>query len=135
MNTNGRNRKNIGDELLYRDEVYAIVGAAMEVHNTLGPGFLESVYQEALEIELTARKIPFQSQVRLPLRYKDIQMAQVFIADMLVDGKVIVELKAVDQLIGAHEAELLNYLKATGLRVGLLLNFGNARLEHPRFAL
>lgn len=111
-------------ELIDRDEVYAIVGAAMEVYNALGPGFLEAVYQEALEIELSARHIPYVSQHELHIRYKNQWLTRFYIADLLVYGRIIVELKALAQ-IGSHEqAQLLNYLKATGLEVGLLLNFG-----------
>jgi GxxExxY protein len=128
MNTNRRdiraNPVNIGDELLFRDEVFAIVGAAMEVHNTLGAGFLESVYQEAMEIELAARQIPFRAQYNLAVNYKGKQLAQCFLADIYAFDLIIVELKAVSMLTGPHHAQLLNYLRASACKVGLLINFG-----------
>jgi GxxExxY protein len=111
-------------ELIDGNEVYAIVGAAMDVYNSLGPGFLEAVYQEALEIELSTRHIPFAPQHQLHIRYKDRWLTKFYVADLLVFGRVIVELKALDQLRSQEEAQLLNYLKATGFEVGLLLNFG-----------
>ena len=120
-------------ELLYRDEVYAIVGAAMEVYNQLGPSFLEAVYQEALEIELTERGIPFVAQKELRILYKGQPLKKTYISDLTCCEKIIVELKAIDRLTGKDIAQLLNYLKATGLRLGLLINFGNAeKLEWER---
>jgi GxxExxY protein len=120
-------------ELLYKDEVYAIVGAAMEVYNTLGPGFLEAVYQEAFEIELTERDIPFESQQELLILYKGRQLRKTYLADIVAFGKIIVELKALDCLTSREEAQLLNYLKATGLELGVLINFGAAgKLEWKR---
>src|SRR5512136_423104 len=120
-------------ELLYRDEVYAIVGAAMEVYNQLGPGFLEAVYQEALEIELTERGIPFLSQKELRVLYKGQPLKKTYISDLTCYEKIIIELKAIDRLTGKDTAQLLNYLKATGLRLGLLINFGSSeKLEWER---
>lgn len=121
-------------ELLLKDEVYAIVGAAIEVHRELGPGFLEAVYQEALEIELAERGIPYQAQKPLRITYKDKTLAKEYAADLVGYGQVIVEIKALDRLSGREEAQILNYLMATGLRVGLLINFGShGRLEWRRF--
>jgi GxxExxY protein len=121
-------------ELLYKEEVFNIVGAAIEVHRELGPGFLEAVYQEALEIELKARDIPFESQKRLQLSYKGEQLQKEYVADLLVYDKIIVELKALDRLSGAEESQIINYLKATGLKVGVLINFGSdGKLEWKRF--
>jgi len=121
-------------DLILKDEVYAIVGAAIEVHRELGPGFLEPVYQEAIEIELRSRNIPFESQKRLVICYKGHELQKEYIADLVCYGQIIVELKALDRLSGKEEAQLLNYLKATGLRVGLLINFGSTgRLEWKRF--
>jgi GxxExxY protein len=114
------------NELLLKDEVYAIVGAAMEVHRILGPGFLEAVYQEALEIECTRRDIPFESQKLLPIYYKGQKLAKEYFADLLCYDQIIVEIKALDRLTGKEESQLLNYLKATGLRVGILINFGSS---------
>jgi len=122
---------NTTEEFLYKDLTYAIIGAAMEVHKVLGPGFLESVYEEALAHEFDLRGIPYERQAKLAVRYKEI-VAGEFRADFLVDGKVVVELKAVKALTDGDEAQLLNYLKGTGYRVGLLLNFGGPSLEYKR---
>jgi GxxExxY protein len=120
-------------ELLCKDEVYAIVGAAMEVYNVLGPGFLEAVYQEALEIEFTERDIPFEAQQELRIAFKGRYLKKTYTSDFLVFGKVIVELKALDHLTSHDEAQLLNYLKATGMQVGALINFGStSKLEWKR---
>ena len=120
--------------LMLKDEVYAIVGAAIEVHRELGHGFLEAIYQEALEIELTNRDIPFLSQQTLPLHYKGQRLKKKYVADLICFEKIIVELKALNQLSGKEESQILNYLKATGLQVGLLINFGSTgRLEWKRF--
>ncbi len=119
-------------ELLLKDEVYALVGAAMEVHNTLGCGFLEPVYQEAFEREVRSRQIPFTSQEALPIYYKNALMNKTYIADMIAYGKIIVELKAEAGLTSHDDSQLLNYLKATGLEVGVLINFGAERLQWKR---
>ena len=122
-------------ELLYKDEVYAIIGAAIEVHRVLGSGFLEAVYQEALEIELSSRQVPFDTQTPLNIMYKSHRLQKGYIADLYCYEKIIVELKALNQLSGKEEAQLLNYLKATGFRVGLLINFGSSgKLEWKRYA-
>lgn len=121
-------------ELLLKDEVFAIIGAAMEVHRELGHGFLEAVYQEALEIELAQRNIPFEPRKPLRISYKNQLLKKEYEADLICYGQVIVELKALDQLSGKEQAQILNYLKATGLRVGLLINFGShGKLEWKRF--
>jgi GxxExxY protein len=122
-------------ELLYKDEVYAVIGAAIEVHRVLGSGFLEAVYQEALEIELASRQVPFDPQIPLSIMYKNHRLHKGYIADLYCYGKIIVELKALDRLSGKEEAQLLNYLKTTGVRVGLLINFDSlGRLEWKRYA-
>ena len=121
-------------ELLLKDEVFAIYGAAIEVHCKLGPGFLEAVYQEALEIGLQSRSLPFEAQKPLAIHYKGHKLKKEYVADLICYGQIIVELKALDQLSKKEESQLLNYLKATGLRVGLLLNFGSeGKLERKRF--
>ncbi|MBI3110739.1 MAG: GxxExxY protein [Ignavibacteriales bacterium] len=112
-------------ELLYREEVYAIVGAAIEVHRELGPGFLEAVYHEAMEIVLTAHNIPFKSNEKLRIRFKEILLRKEYEADFICYDKIIVEIKALDVVAGKEEAQLLHYLKTTGFRIGLLINFGS----------
>jgi len=118
-------------EFLYKDLTYAIIGAAMEVHRILGPGFLESVYEEALAHEFDLRSISYERQAQLAVRYKEI-VAGDFRADFLVEGKVVVELKAIKALTAVEDAQLLNYLKGAGYRIGLLLNFGTPSLERKR---
>jgi GxxExxY protein len=112
---------------------YAIIGAAMEVHQILGCGFLENVYQEALELELAERKIPFRAQAQLPIRYKGRVLQTVYKADFLCYDAVVVEIKALTQLGSPEEAQVLNYLKATGYEIGLLLNFGRTSLQYKRY--
>ena len=119
-------------ELILKEEVYAIVGAAMEVCNELGPGFLEAVYQEAMEIELELRRIPFVPQVPLRISYKGRTLCKEYVPDLICFGQVIVELKAIKQLTTVEDAQLLNYLKAAAKPLGLLLNFGSPRLEWKR---
>ena len=121
-------------EFLYKDLTYSIIGAAIEVHKVLGHGFLESVYEEALTHEFDLRGVPYERQVKLAVHYKEI-VAGEFRADFLVDSKVVVELKAIKVLTQSDEAQLLNYIKGSGYRVGLLLNFGASSLEHRRRVL
>jgi GxxExxY protein len=119
-------------ELIHKDEVFKIIGAAMEVHKELGCGFLEAVYQEALELEFQFRKIPYQREAKLDIHYKDNLLKKYYEADFICFGKVIVELKALSNLTSEHESQLLNYLKATQLKVGLLINFGEQSLRYKR---
>ncbi|HMO25299.1 MAG TPA: GxxExxY protein [Tepidisphaeraceae bacterium] len=126
----------MSDQLLFRDECYAIVGAAMAVHNELGAAFLEAVYHEAMEIELRERGIPFQSQVALPITYKGHVLRKAYIADFICFGKIIVEIKAISRLSKTDSAQAINYLAATGLRLAVLINFGDpARLDWERIIL
>ena len=110
-------------ELIYPDETYAIQGAIFEVYKNVGTGFLEGVYQECLEIELASRSIPFVSQKDINICYKGKVLSQKYRADIVCYDKIILELKAVKQLLPEHHAQLHNYLKATNMRLGLLVNF------------
>ena len=122
-------------DLIYPDEAYRIVGVAMQVHRELGCGFLEPVYQEALEILLKKEVIPYEREKRLPIYFMGELLNKEYFADFVCFGKIIVELKAVSQLTPVHEAQVLNYLKASGCKLGLLLNFGQASLVHRRIVL
>jgi len=120
-------------ELIYKEEVFAIIGAALKVHSELGPGFLEPVYQEATEIEMGWRQIPFVAQQHLSIYYCGQKLQKGYIPDLICYEKIIVELKALDRLSGQEEAQVLNYLKATGFKVGVLINFGShGKLEWKR---
>jgi GxxExxY protein len=122
-------------ELIFKEEVYAIVGAAMEVHRENGFGFSEPVYQECLEIELATRKIPFVPQKEMPIFYKGNQIRKTYIADLIACDKIVVELKALDKLTSREEAQVINYLKVSKLEVGVLINFGAPSLEWKRIVL
>jgi GxxExxY protein len=122
-------------ELLFKVEVYAIIGAAMEVHKILGCGFLEPVYQEALEIELRNRDIPFEAQKQLPIYYKDQQLEKTYVPDFISFGEIIIEIKALNHLSSTEESQLLNYIKAANFRLGLLINFGAESLQWKRMVL
>ena len=106
----------------------------MEVHSKLGPGFLESVYEAAMAIEFNLQGVPYERQKAIPVMYKG-EMAKDFYCDFLVGQKVLVELKALKDTTGVEEAQILNYLKATGLKVGLLINFGEQSLKYKRLVM
>ena len=112
-------------EMIYPEESYAIQGAAFEVYKDKGCGFLEAVFQECLEIELELREIPFAAQQHLKLTYKGRELKQHYIPDLVCFDKIIVELKAVREINDEHKAQVFNYLKATGYKLGLLINFGH----------
>lgn len=112
-------------EILFKDECYAIQGAIFEVYREMGCGFLESVYQECLERELRSRNIPFINQPDLRLTYKGDLLQQTFKPDLICYSQIIVELKAVKAIAPEHIAQVINYLKATGMKLGLLVNFGD----------
>jgi GxxExxY protein len=126
MNANER-------ELIYKEETYRIVGSAMSVSNTLGCGFLEAVYQEAMEIELKESRVPFEAQKRIHIQYKDRILQKEYVADFLCYECIIVEIKAIKKITEIEEAQLLNYLNATKLPLGLIVNFGAPKLEWKRY--
>ena len=114
---------------------YVIIGAAMEVHRQLGCGFLEPIYQEAFALELVNRKIPYTSELRFRISYKERQLEKYYRPDFVCFDSVIVELKALARLSRLEESQLINYLKITGYHTGLLINFGARSLEQRRFVL
>lgn len=118
-------------EILFKELSYAIIGAAMEVHRILGPGFLEAVYQAALAHELNLRGIVFEQYLKLPVSYKD-QLIGNYEADFVIEGQIILELKAVSAISAAHEAQAHHYLAATGLKLAIILNFGAESLQQKR---
>ena len=121
-------------QILKKDPLtHNIIGAAMEVHCSLGHGFLEAVYHEALGMEFAAKNILFESEVELPIHYKKTLLLTSYRADYICYDNIIVELKAISKLSPKEESQVLNYLKATGLKTGLLLNFGSKSLEYKRF--
>ena len=115
--------------LLEKDLTDKIIGAAIEVHKMLGPGLLESAHQVCMERESTLRKLPFERLVDLPLKYKGIDLDAGYVIDLMYDRRVIVELKAVERVIPVHEAQLLTYMRLTGIHVGLLINFNVPALK------
>ena len=122
--------------IVHKEESYKIVGAAFKVYNILGSGFLEAVYQEALEIEFKRQGIPYEREKELKIQYDGLELKQTYKADFVCYGKIIVELKAVSDLDDAHRSQVYNYLHATGYRLGLLLNFGcSDELEKERIVL
>lgn len=117
----------------FKEETYRIIGAAMEVHKTLGPGFAEKVYQDALEVEFKMRNIPFRREVRLHVSYKDVTLSTEFVPDFICFNSVVVELKSVKEIEDVFRAQTINYIKVANLRVGLLLNFGQNSLVQERY--
>src|SRR5262249_2441047 len=124
---------NMEEHIICKEESYAIMGACFEVYKEKGCGFVEPVYQECLELEFSLQGILFQPQPRLALTYKGRPLKQQYTPDFICSGKIIVEIKAVSQLVDEHRAQVHNYLKATGYRLSLLVNFGyHPKLEFER---
>ncbi|MEA3358949.1 MAG: GxxExxY protein [Thermodesulfobacteriota bacterium] len=127
MNTNKH-------ELIYKEEVFQIVGCAIEVLNTLGYGLLEKPYENALVVEFGLRSVPFQQQPRYSVIYKTVKVGE-YIPDLIVLDKIVVDTKTIDRITNTEKGQILNYLKITGLKVGLILNFKHAKLEWERLVL
>lgn len=128
-------RSKTREDILFADEVFQLIGAAMEVHRAMGSGFLEAVYQEALTLEFEERGIPFEAQVSLGIHFKQHTLVKRYIADFIAFREIVVELKSMEFLTARETAQLLNYLHATGKPVGLLINFGSSgKLEWKRLA-
>jgi len=125
----------MNEEYIFKRECYDLIGCCMDIHKELGCGFLEAVYQEALEMELLEKEIDFEREVELGIVYKGKQLDKKYYADFICYDEVILELKAVNSLSDVHYAQVLNYLKATGKRIGLLVDFGARSLEYKRIVL
>ena len=124
------------DDFLFKDEAFRIRGAVFQVYRTMGAGFLEAVYQECLTLEFARREIPFQTLKALPLSYMGTVLRQTYVADFVCFGEIILELKAVRTLAPEHRAQTINYLRASQMKLGLLINFGSTPgVEIERFAL
>jgi len=123
------------EEYLYKEETHEIIGCAMEVHNELGCGFLEPIYQEALSIVFRENNIPFVKEKVLDIKFKGQVLDKKYIADFICFDKVIIELKAMDAINSQHLAQVINYLKCTGKKVGLIINFGTTSLQYKRVIL
>ena len=124
--------RNMDNEILYKEESYKIIGAAMEVHKVIGCGFTEPIYQEALEREFELRDLPFEREKTFRVTYKGVLLDKEFCADFVCFDEIIVELKAVTDFTDEHYAQVYNYLKASGMALGLLINFGKKSLEYKR---
>ena len=127
--------KTIEDDLIYRDECYLIVGRCMEVHKRLGCGFKEAVYQEALELEFIEYALEFEREKRLRIQYKGKFLKKEYSPDFVCFDKIVLELKAASELTEIHQSQLFNYLKASNLRLGILVNFGTPSIQFKRFIL
>ena len=124
------------NKLIYGEECYKIIGACFEVYNNLGSGFLENVYQEALEIELRNQGIKFESQKEIDVFYKEYKLERKYRSDLICYDKIILELKAVSKICDEHRAQILNYLNATQYKLGILINFGgHPKIEYERVVL
>jgi GxxExxY protein len=121
------------DKLVFKGESYQIIGVCFEVHREMGSGFLEAVYQECLSLEMTKQNISFAEKPKLALQYKGCGLKQSYEPDFLCMNEIVLEIKAVKNLTDEHRAQVINYLKATKKKLGLLVNFGSGKLEHERF--
>lgn len=121
-------------EFLYKELSYKLIGAAIEVHKTLGPGFLESTYRRACEAELKINNIQFASQKKIEIFYKNIDLG-FQILDLVAEDKIVIEIKAVSEILPIHQAQLISYLKATDYELGILINFGGISLQYKRIVL
>lgn len=124
-----------GNNVIFPHESYEIIGAAMKVHSTLGCGFTEKVYQDALAIEFSKKGIPFQREVELHVIYNDVELPSTFIPDFICFDRIIVELKAVKELDNMHRSQAYNYAKVAGYRLSLLINFGESTLVYERMVV
>ena len=120
------------DKIIYKKESYDIIGCCIEVHKELGSGFLELVYHEALVLELDAKFIPYEREKELKITYKGVDLQKRYFADFICYNDIILEIKAVNELSNVHVSQVLNYLKATNMKLGLLINFGADSLEYKR---
>jgi len=120
------------EDLIYKEECYKIIGCAMEVHKTLGCGFLENVYKEALRYEFFRKGVIFDEERMLEIQYKDIILDKKYFADFVCFDKIILEIKAVERLCNEHYCQVINYLNAAKFDLGLLINFGASSLEYKR---
>ena len=121
------------DDLLYKDEVYQIIGACFQVHNYLGPGFSEIVYKDALELELEREGFRFLREKEYAVNYKGVILPHKFKPDFVVEDLIILEIKGIKTIKEEYKAQIINYLKVTGLHLGLLINFGDSRLQYKRY--
>ncbi|QQG37048.1 MAG: GxxExxY protein [Micavibrio aeruginosavorus] len=124
----------MGEVLLLKDEVYKIAGCAMTVLNTLGHGFCEKVYENALLVEFAVQGVPYAQQVGYDVFYKDVQVGR-YVPDLIAFNQIVVEIKTIDGIAHHQAAQIINYMKVTGFQVGMILNFKHAKLEWQRFVL
>lgn len=122
-------------QIIYKNESYFVIGLCMDIHNELGKGFSEAVYSDALEMELKSNGVPFQKEVRFDIIYKGEKLKHYYYADYLVDDKFILELKAVEKISKSHIKQTLNYLAASKMQLGLIINFGEDSLSYKRVIL
>ena len=126
----------MNSKILYKEESYELIGACFNVYKEMGSGFLEAVYQKCLEIEFSEKKIPFEAQKELQLKYHDQILKQTYKPDFLCYNKIIVEIKALSKIVDEHRAQILNYLNGAGFKLGILVNFGHhPKLEYERLVL